>query len=353
MGGKDHARAKGGGDKAAAEHPDYLVPLDDAMHHEITMLFITNLVSNEGDVARVIQKHPELEREIMTVVHNTFGNAYAAKVTELVHALRVALPSHTAGVEDRDALSSGAASATDAKAPLPGDPLPFDHKGGWNGLAINQKLGQYDRMAGTDSDGARCGHATSLAIQILGGPAALIAWLKDYTKQHEPVKMTPKQAAACDVMIAVIAAIDARTATYGDLSWTQEALHDYTIADDAGGTPSSAFVTAGKKQTYTPVGGGYTKAAPIIEHAETLVAGEQLLCAWRGMNAAGSFDHQFMIANHEGALYLYDSERQDDGVHMRPLTKKALTPYIGNETDWVEIHGKVSPKAPVAAGKGS
>lgn len=353
MGGKDHARDRDGGGKAAADHPDDVVPLDEAMHREIMMLFITNLVSNEGDVARVIQKHPELEREIMTVVQGTFGNAYAAKVAELVHALRVAVASHTAGVEDREALSSGTATATDAGAPLPGDPLPFVHGGGWNGLAINQRLGQYDRMAGTDSDGARCGHATSLAIQILNGPSALVAWLKDYTKQHEPAKMSPKQAAACDVMIAVIEAIEGRVATYGDLSWTQEALHDYTIASDAGGTPSSSFVTAGKKQTYTPVGGGYTKVAPIIEHAETLVAGEQLLCAWRGTNAAGDFDHQFMIANHEDALYLYDAEIQKDALHMRPLTKKALAPYVAHDTDWVEIHGKVSPKAPEAAGKGS
>lgn len=351
MSGKGHAR-DGDAGKSGAEHPDYLVPLDDAMHHEITMLFIQYLVKDEGDVARVIYRHPELEREIMTKVHNTFGNAYAAKVAELLHAFRVAVESHTAGVENREALSSGATSAKDATAPLPGDQLPFDHKGGWNALEINQKLGQYDRMTGTDSDGARCGHATSLAIQILGGPTELVAWLKAYTKQHEPEKMSTKQAAACDVMIAVIKAIEARTATYGDLSWTQEALHDYTIADDAGGTPSSSFITAGKKQTYTAIGGGYTKPGPIIEQAEKLVAGEQLLCAWRGTNAAGDFDHQFMIANHEETLYLYDSEIQKDGVHMRPLTKKALAPYVANETDWVEIHGKVSPKAPAATGGG-
>ncbi len=351
MSGKDTAKQ----DKKAAppEQPDYLVALDDDLRREVVLLFTSSGASDAGEIASLIHKHPAWEGEILTVVHNTFGNAYAEDVIRILHARRVALASHTAGVEDRDALSTGATSASDAKAPMPGDQLPFDKADGWNGLAINKRLGQYDRIAGTDSDGARCGHATSLAIQILGGPKALVAWLYAYTKQHEPTKMSAKQAAACDVMIAVIKAIEGRVATYGDLSWTQEALHDYTIADDAGGTPSSSFVTAGKTQTYTAVGGGYTKPRQVLNAAKILVAGEQLLCAWRGTNAAGNFDHQIMIANHEGALYLYDSERQDDGVHMRPLTEDAIAPYVRAETDWIEVHGKVSPKAGKAAATGS
>ena len=90
---------------------------------------------------------------------------------------------------------------------------------------------------------------------MFSGPLKLIRWLEDYTSQWQPkdelgniLDLSARQSSAANVMLAVIAAIRAGTATYGDLSWLQEALHAYRIAGEQRGPKSSGAMIAGNHE---------------------------------------------------------------------------------------------------------
>src|SRR5690349_24935083 len=88
-------------------------------------------------------------------------------------------------------------------------------------------------------------------------------------------------AGACEVLIAVNKAIEDKTATYGDLSWAQEALHDISFSDGSG-TSSSDFMTASKTDKWESVGVFCSSTAEVFKYADALPEGGQLICvAWR------------------------------------------------------------------------
>lgn len=121
-------------------------------------------------------------------------------------------------------------------APDPADPLPFLSTGGWNATDILDRLGQYDRLAGTDSDAVRCVQAVAIASYIPSGPDAVAGYLA--SMRFEALQRPPSAriTAGMRVIELVRGRLQNRTATFGDMSWAQEAVHD-VFYDDVSGTP--------------------------------------------------------------------------------------------------------------------
>lgn len=310
-------------------------------------------------IAMTIHAYPIYEVEFVQYLQAHHGNAFASEVLGYLDVIQdnaVPAEDHTASRSDRGALASGAQARNDRRAPAPGERLPYDGRGGWNAVEINAALGQFDQIAGTDSDGERCAFATALAGQIFQGPAAVARWV-DAFKQvggtAQAVGFTAREKAARGVMDAVCEAIVLGTATYGDLSWLQEALHSYTVRSDTGGTGSSLDATAYPTETFESRDLACAEPATLLTAARELPKGSRYLLEWEATAAAGGgrIRHQMMVANDQGTVYLYDSDIQADGAHLRPLTKRALAPYF-DPSRWqasvIKVAGMVTPRAPAA-----
>src|SRR5262249_61557298 len=129
-----------------------------------------------------------------------------------------------------------AAADIERNAPDPNAVLPFKPSG-WDGTEILQKLGQYERMPGTDSDSLRCVQAVGMAAHVPDGPAGVKGYFSSMILQGMlTAQMTGRKKTAVDVLKQVSARIESKRATYGDLAWAQEALHDL-FYDDVSGTP--------------------------------------------------------------------------------------------------------------------
>ena len=127
-------------------------------------------------------------------------------------------------------------AAVARNAPDPARVLPFT-AGGWDANAILTALGQYDTLPGTDSDALRCVQAVGLASHVPDGPAVVVGYLNAMMMQGMLSRpMNPRQRTALDVIQHVIDRIDNSRATFGDLMWVQEALHDL-FYNDVSGTP--------------------------------------------------------------------------------------------------------------------
>jgi hypothetical protein len=114
--------------------------------------------------------------------------------------------------------------------------LPFN-TGGWDANVIMTRLGQHDLMGGTDNDNDRCVQAVALASYIPEGPSAVQRYLDLITRQGMQTRsMNNRRRTALEVIRFVQGKITTRTATFGDLSWVQEAVHDLFF-DDVSGTP--------------------------------------------------------------------------------------------------------------------
>lgn len=123
-------------------------------------------------------------------------------------------------------------------APTATDVLPF-RGGGWDGDTILTRLGQYDTVAGTDSDAIRCVQAVAMASRIIRGPTAVTHFLRSMILEGMISRpMGQRERTAIDVLEYVIGRIEDQRATYGDLSWAQEALHDL-FYNDVDGTPTA------------------------------------------------------------------------------------------------------------------
>ena len=126
-------------------------------------------------------------------------------------------------------------------APDPARVLPFT-PGGWNADDILTALGQYDTLPGTDSDAIRCVQAVAMAARIPDGPEAVTGFLRASILDCMMSRPRgPRERAAIDVIEHVIGRIDDRRATFGDLMWTQEALHDL-FYNDVTGTPDTEIL---------------------------------------------------------------------------------------------------------------
>lgn len=144
------------------------------------------------------------------------------------------------GVNESGISMSRDADSVNRNAPNPTDPLPF-RSGGWDGETILNRLGQYDRIAGTDSDAVRCVQAVGLASHVVDGPEAVVQYLNamEFQGLLASGQGMARVRAAREVLELIKGRLRSRTATYGDLSWAQEALHDM-FYDDVHGTAGTA-----------------------------------------------------------------------------------------------------------------
>jgi hypothetical protein len=127
-------------------------------------------------------------------------------------------------------------------APDPAARLPFTGDG-WDSADILRQLGQYDRMPGTDSDALRCVQAVGMAARVPDGPTAVMAYLNALIAQGLLTgQTTNRKRTAIQVLKHVIGRIETRRATFGDMAWAQEAMHDL-FYDDVSGTPLSDIPT--------------------------------------------------------------------------------------------------------------
>lgn len=166
-------------------------------------------------------------------------------------------------------------------APTPTDVLPF-RGGGWDGDTILTRLGQYDTVAGTDSDAIRCVQAVGLASRVPRGPTAVIHYLRAMILEGMMSRpQGQRERTAIDVLEYIIARIEDQRATYGDLSWAQEALHDL-FYNDVNGTPTADIYSQvapamDLETTLQRLDIWCNDPAEVLAQVNTLQAGEQFL----------------------------------------------------------------------------
>lgn len=190
------------------------------------------------------------------------------------------------------------AETIQTNSPVSNHVLPFTESG-WNAEEILTRLGQYDMIATTDSDRNRCVQAVALASRIPSGPGAVTAYLSGMVADamlRFPV--TDRRRAAFAVIQQVRSRIDARRATYGDLSWAQEAVHDMYYTDTAG-TPGTGEavreqigggVFGSLGQTTEPLDVWCTAPDQVMRYAADLPPGGQLITTFWKVIFNSAFD---------------------------------------------------------------
>ena len=183
---------------------------------------------------------------------------------------------------------------------LPGTVLPFAGSG-WNGSEIANRLGQYDRIPGTDSDAVRCVQAVALMSHILNGPNATVGYLGSIALQGmlSARSIGTRERTALRVIEHVKDQIRDSQATYGDMYWAMEAVHDLFYGDDSGTpaeTPDAVRSQIGPmldmSQGLEEINVWCSTPADLMTQAASLNPGEQfLLNTWNV-----SFNHYFDIA---------------------------------------------------------
>ncbi len=327
---------------------------------DMTMSLASQLLAGAKtaeDVAAAMKYAPGYVRSIVLVAQKRFGNEIVQQALYLAQT-----GDHTAGVKDREELAKQGANVKDDTAPPANGKLPYTDKG-WDAVAINTAVGQYDRMAGTDSDGARCAFAVSLAAHIFKGPTATASFAMNFASEIRAEiegngkTFTARQTAAESVITGAAGAISGKDGTYGDLAWLQEALHDL-ILDDEKGVHESKHALSKHDVTNTNQFVNITcmTADDVITKANELQDGEQYMCDWvfpndkAGPNEEAQGKHEMLIVNQGGTLYLYDSERQGDGKHLRALDAATLARYFSRDGSWITLSTKLFP-APKKASK--
>ena len=183
--------------------------------------------------------------------------------------------------EDAMTVSRGAAAVL-RNAPDPDERLPFVSGGGWNARRILTALGQYDRIAGTDSDALRCVQAVAMASYIPNGPGAVSSYLELISRQARRTRrMNRRRRTALQVIEFVRRKLAGRTATFGDMSWAQEAVHDLFF-DDVSGTGARQILgqitpRGDASRTSRPLSVWTSSPAELMRQARTLAPGEQLI----------------------------------------------------------------------------
>ena len=172
-------------------------------------------------------------------------------------------------------------AAIQRNVPDPARRLPFTGSG-WDAQVIMTALGQYDSLPGTDSDAFRCVQAVAMAARIPQGPAAVVSYLNALILEGLISRpQGQRQRTAMNVMRHVSARIENRRATFGDLLWAQEAMHDL-FYNDVSGTPrtdiaqqiGSVFDMNMQLQSMSLWCNNPTE---VMNQAATLQPGEQLL----------------------------------------------------------------------------
>ncbi len=231
-------------------------------------------------VERALVQRDAIEMEPITIYGHA-GGTVEQNIPGLTH-----LRDTTGG---SDVTLSRGQQAITRNAPVPTQRLPYDQTGrNWDAQAILRALGQYDRLGGTDSDAVRCVQAVAMASYIPRGPTAVAQYLASVLLDAMATqRMNDRRRTAMRVIRYVQDRITGGQATFGDLSWAQEAIHDLYYVD-AEGTPEEEIgdqvvpTMANLLQTQTPVNTWCTLPAQVMEQARRLQPGEQLLTTtWR------------------------------------------------------------------------
>ena len=209
--------------------------------------------------------------------------------------------------EDQEAMRAAAdaqAAHINRNTIAEGTNLPWCPDGSWLGETILAQLGQYDRLADTNSDSTRCVQAAALGVYILRGPAATSNFLLGVADAL-PNPRTRRQEANAAMLQSISTMVGAGMATYDDLSLAQEALHDLSIVDDSSGTSpqdiASQMVTEGGPAVLVPMSEWCSNPNELLGLASDLAAGEQLITTvWRvSVNAAfDQLDQQVAVGGH-------------------------------------------------------
>ncbi len=183
---------------------------------------------------------------------------------------------------------------------LPATMLPFT-PGGWDGNDIANKLGQYDQIPGTDSDAVRCVQSVALMSHILMGPAAAMDYLSSISLQGmlEAGQMGTRERTALNVIRFVRERIQSRNATYGNMYWAMEAVHDLFYRDDQGTPAATAGTVRGQINPMLDMSRNLVNMdvwcgtpSDLMTQAASLNPGEQFMVnTW-----SVSFNHYFDIA---------------------------------------------------------
>jgi hypothetical protein len=300
------------------------------------------------EVAEVLRKYPQYAGAILEAVNQTLGNKIAIAAAEAAQ-----IADHSATVSNRAAMGDPTkkTEVKDKTAVGPSTALPFTTSG-WDSAAIASQLGQYDRITGTDNDAERCSFANLLIAKVFAGPETTSKYLLGVKKRVEggSIELIPGRrdamAAAALTLEAVSKAIDARTATFGDLSWAQEALYE-TFVDQIGGGTVSRGVTnlVGEDQGFFHIGnevkgsavphdpttgnGCVESVKELSDWGRGLVEGQFYVCVWIGpANNPSEVSHQIMLVKHGGEPNIYDPEIHGDGDHLFPLTSPKIPLYF-------------------------
>jgi len=290
----------------------------------------------------------------------------------------------------------------------PNTALPWT-KEGWNGQEILSKLGQYDRIAKTVSDSNRCVQAVALGSHILSGPDAVRAYLASVIldamlRATGKAGFTERQKACKAVLDRVKDAISKKTATYGDLSWAQEAIHDLFFPDGAG-TPedqvNDQILPAFDLNSMTKLDIWCATSAEVLAQAQKLANKQQLVVTTQTVSFNTTIDngddpsaqtmtvrvvddkgkvlrtatirridtttkprpgqidklrdsatgHQLMIYKEADKLYCYDPEVTTSGVHLASIQQAGdLAELVKDQPTfgmfgYVHILGKVTPSS--------
>lgn len=198
---------------------------------------------------------------------------------------------------------------------LPATALPYT-PGGWNGNDIAGKLGQYDRIPGTDSDAVRCVQAVGLMSHILMGPAAAISYLQAMSLQGTLGGLTPRKRTALRVLEHVQYQIENRRGTYGEMYWAMEALHDMFYTDSEG-TPASTPDTVRDQitpafdmsQNMTNMDVWCNNSTELLAQASTLQPGEQFMLNTWNISFNSVFDEAGVPTTQQRLRYTQTDER--------------------------------------------
>ena len=172
--------------------------------------------------------------------------------------------------------------------------LPWKSANAWNGEEIAGKLGQYDRIPGTDSDALRCVQTVGLISHIIMGPAAVSQYLGSMALQGMLVNQSVRGKTALAVIDYVQGRIDGGKATYGNLYWVIEAIHDLFYKDDTG-TPEGEIrgqVVPGfdMSASMTNMDTWCKNPSELMAEANKLNKGEQLMLNTWSVSFNSTFD---------------------------------------------------------------
>lgn len=230
------------------------------------------------ELAHVVQQRragaPRLQRQ-------------SADVVMAQEEIKGALKPVSTGVSGLGALTSPTAAGelstgrSDDQAPDSTRRLPFTASG-WEAGEILTTLGQFDDMPGTDSDANRCVQAVAMASHIVEGPEAVSQYVTAVLLEAALSRpQGARENKAREVLDHFRSRLANRTATYGDVSWAQEALHDLFYGDTVG-TPETDIAgllakTAGPERTLLAMDVWCDSPADVVAQAKLLRPGEQLL----------------------------------------------------------------------------